>query len=52
MQRAALLLGNLSGVMVVALISSLIYLAVGFAAGLHVEAGFARRARPARARRC
>ena len=29
MQRAALLLGNLSGVMVVALISSLIYLAVG-----------------------
>jgi ABC-2 type transport system permease protein len=40
MQRAALLLGNLSGVMVVALISSLIYLAVGFAAGLHIEAGF------------
>jgi ABC-2 type transport system permease protein len=40
MQRAALLLGNLSGVMVVALISSLIYLAVGFAAGLHVHAGF------------
>ena len=41
MQRAALLLGNLSGVMVVALISSLIYLAVGFAAGLHFEAGVA-----------
>jgi ABC-2 type transport system permease protein len=41
MQRAALLLGNLSGVMVVALISSLIYLAVGFAAGLHIESGFA-----------
>ena len=41
MQRAAMLLGNLSGVMVVALISSLIYLAVGFAAGLHFEAGFA-----------
>jgi ABC-2 type transport system permease protein len=41
MQRAALLLGNLSGVMVVALISSLIYLAVGFAAGLHFETGFA-----------
>jgi ABC-2 type transport system permease protein len=40
MQRAALLLGNLSGVMVVALISSLIYLAVGFIAGLHVHAGF------------
>jgi len=40
MQRAALLIGNLSGVMVVALISSLIYLAVGFAAGLHVAAGF------------
>jgi ABC-2 type transport system permease protein len=40
MQRAALLLGNLSGVMVVALVSSLIYLAVGFAAGLHVHAGF------------
>ena len=40
MQRAALLIGNLSGVMVVALVSSLIYLAVGFAAGLHIEAGF------------
>ena len=40
MQRAALLLGNLSGVMVVALVSSLIYLAVGFVAGLHFEAGF------------
>ena len=39
MQRAALLLGNLWGVMVVALLSSLIYLAVGFAAGLHFEAG-------------
>ena len=40
MQRAALLLGNLSGVMVVALVSSLIYLTVGFIAGLHVHAGF------------
>src|SRR6201991_967221 len=40
MQRAALLLGNLSGVMIVALISSLIYLTVGFIAGLHVHAGF------------
>ena len=39
MQRAAMLLGQLSGVLVVALISSLIYLAVGFAAGLHFEAG-------------
>jgi ABC-2 type transport system permease protein len=39
MQRAALLLGNLSGVMIVALISSLIYLTVGFIAGLHVHAG-------------
>ena len=39
MQRAALLLGNLGGVMTVALISSVIYLAVGFAAGLHMEAG-------------
>jgi ABC-2 type transport system permease protein len=40
MQRAALLVGNLSGVMVVALVSSLIYLAVGFVAGLQVHAGF------------
>ena len=40
MQRAAMLLGNLSGVMVVALVSSLIYLTVGFIAGLHVHAGF------------
>ena len=39
MQRAALLLGNLAGVMTVALGSSCIYLAVGFAAGLHFEAG-------------
>ena len=40
LQRSALLLGNLSGVMIVALISSLIYLGVGFAAGLHVHSGF------------
>ena len=40
-QRSALLLGNLSGVMTVAALSSLIYLGVGFAAGLHVEAGVA-----------
>src|SRR4029079_12632101 len=39
MQRSALLLGSLSGVMFVALLSSFIYLAVGFAAGLHFEAG-------------
>jgi ABC-2 type transport system permease protein len=39
MQRAAMLLGQLSGVLVVSLISAFIYLAVGFAAGLHVEAG-------------
>jgi ABC-2 type transport system permease protein len=41
MQRAALLLGNLAGVMTVALFSALIYLAAGFAAGLHFEAGAA-----------
>jgi ABC-2 type transport system permease protein len=39
MQRSALLLGNLSGVMFVALLSSFIYLAVGFTAGLHFKAG-------------
>jgi ABC-2 type transport system permease protein len=41
MQRAALLLGNLAGVMVVALVSAVIYLPVGFAAGLHFESGAA-----------
>jgi len=41
MQRAALLVGNLAGVMTVALISAVIYLVVGFAAGLHFEAGAA-----------
>jgi ABC-2 type transport system permease protein len=41
MQRSALLLGNLAGVMVVSLLASCIYLAVGFAAGLHVKAGAA-----------
>jgi ABC-2 type transport system permease protein len=41
MRRAALLLGNLAGVMTVALGSACIYLAVGFAAGLHFEAGAA-----------
>ena len=39
MQRAALLLGNLGGVMTVAALSSLIYLGVGLAAGLEVKAG-------------
>jgi ABC-2 type transport system permease protein len=39
MQRAALLLGNLSGVMTVALLSAIVYLIAGFAAGLHFEAG-------------
>ena len=39
MQRAALLVGNLSGVLVVALGSSLIYLGVGFAAGMDFPAG-------------
>ena len=39
MQRAALLIGHLGGVMLVALISALIYLAVGFAAGMDFEAG-------------
>lgn len=41
MQRVALLAGNLAGVMVVALLSSLIYLGAGFAAGLSVKAGVA-----------
>src|SRR6478735_2944048 len=39
MRRSALLIGNLAGVMVVALLAAVIYLAVGFAAGLHVAAG-------------
>jgi ABC-2 type transport system permease protein len=39
MQRAALLLGNLAGVLTVSLISAVIYLAVGFAAGLRFAAG-------------
>jgi ABC-2 type transport system permease protein len=41
MQRAALLLGNLAGVMTVALMSAVIYLIAGFAAGLHFESGVA-----------
>jgi ABC-2 type transport system permease protein len=39
MQRAALLIGHLGGVMVVSLVSALIYVIVGFAAGMDFEAG-------------
>jgi ABC-2 type transport system permease protein len=39
MQRAALLIGHLGGVMVVSLVSALIYVVVGFAAGMDFEAG-------------
>jgi ABC-2 type transport system permease protein len=39
MQRAALLLGNLAGVMLVATLCAVIYLTVGFIFGLHFEAG-------------
>jgi ABC-2 type transport system permease protein len=39
MQRAALLIGQLGGVMLIALVSALIYLVVGFAAGMDFEAG-------------
>jgi ABC-2 type transport system permease protein len=39
MQRAALLVGNLGGVMAVAFFSSLIYLLAGFVGGLSVKAG-------------
>jgi ABC-2 type transport system permease protein len=39
MQRAALLVGQLGGVMVVAFVSALIYIAVGFAAGMDFKAG-------------
>ena len=39
MQRAALLIGHLGGVMVVSLVSALIYVAVGFAAGMDFQAG-------------
>jgi ABC-2 type transport system permease protein len=41
MQRPALLLGQLTGVMLVAFVSSLIYIVVGFIAGMHVETGAA-----------
>jgi ABC-2 type transport system permease protein len=40
MQRAALMVGHLGGVMLVALVSALIYLVVGFAAGMDFEAGW------------
>jgi ABC-2 type transport system permease protein len=39
MQRAALMIGHLGGVMLVALVSALIYLVVGFAAGMDFKAG-------------
>ena len=39
MQRIALLVGNLAGVMAVALGSAFVYLAVGFAAGMDFRAG-------------
>jgi len=39
MQRAALLIGHLGGVMVVSFVSALIYVAVGFAAGMDFKAG-------------
>ena len=39
MQRAALLIGHLGGVMVVSLVSALIYIVVGFAAGMDFKAG-------------
>jgi ABC-2 type transport system permease protein len=39
MQRAALLVGQLGGVMLVSLVSALIYIVVGFAAGMDFKAG-------------
>ena len=39
MQRAALMIGHLGGVMLIALVSALIYLVVGFAAGMDFAAG-------------
>jgi ABC-2 type transport system permease protein len=41
MQRGALLVGNLAGVMTVSLIAACAYLVAGFAAGMHVAAGAA-----------
>ena len=53
MQRAALLVGQLGGVMVVALVS-VVHLprSSGFIAGMDFKAGVARRARAARPWRC
>jgi ABC-2 type transport system permease protein len=39
MARGALLVGNLAGVLSVAFVSAVIYLAVGFAAGMEVKSG-------------
>ena len=39
MQRAALLVGQLAGVLTVALLSSVVYLVAGFIFGMHFEAG-------------
>src|ERR671916_2705223 len=39
MQRAALLVGQLAGVLAVALLSSVVYLVAGFIFGMHFEAG-------------
>jgi len=39
MQRAALLVGHLAGVMVVALVSAVLYVVVGLIAGVHYRAG-------------
>jgi ABC-2 type transport system permease protein len=39
MQRAALLIGHLGGVMLISLVSALIYVVVGFAAGMDFKAG-------------
>jgi ABC-2 type transport system permease protein len=41
MQRAALLIGQLGGVMLIALVSALIYIVVGFASGMDFKAGAA-----------
>ncbi len=40
MQRAALLIGQLAGVLAVALMSAIVYLAVGFLLGVRLESGF------------
>ena len=40
MQRGALLIGQLAGVLAVALMSAIVYLAVGFILGVRLESGF------------